>query len=360
MQIDHGLRGERRIVTMRPDHSRVVSMGPRRGYVERPYNTRNGRAYVQRTYWAGGHPYVRVYRAQYFRGVPYYRYVPPYYYHPRFYGWAYNPWRMPVYYRWGWFGSPWYSFYGGYFAPAPMYPTAALWLTDFLLAEDLRLAYEARRDAEANAAAAQANQPPPPAAEGQGYTSQITPELKQAIAEEVRAQLAAEQQGAATASQQPAPGSPEAPPTALDPARRLFVVPSSLAVSTIDGQDCELTAGDIITRLDDTPDDNNKVRVSVSSSKGGDCGVGSTLMVDVNDLQEMQNQFGEKIDSGLKTLADNSGKGGLPPAPDTGTSAGEVPLPPPDANVDSALQAQQAEADQTETQVQQEVGQNYY
>jgi hypothetical protein len=83
-------------------------------------------------------------------------------------------------------------------------------------------------------------------------------------------------------------------------------------------------------------------------------------MVDVNDLQEMQNQFGEKIDSGLKTLADNSGKGGLPPAPDTGTSAGEVPLPPPDGNVDSALQAQQAEADQTENQVQQEVGQNYY
>jgi hypothetical protein len=138
------------------------------------------------------------------------------------------------------------------------------------------------------------------------------------------------------------------------------VVPSNLAVSTVNGQDCELTSGDIITRLDDTPDNNNKVRVSVSSSKGGDCGVGSTLMVDVNDLQEMQNQFGEKVDSGLKTLADNSGKGGLPPAPDTGTSAGEVPLPPPDANVDSALQAQQAEANQTENQVQQEVGQNYY
>jgi hypothetical protein len=363
MQINHGLRGERQIVTVRPDHSRVVSMGPHRGYVERPYLARGGRTYVQRTYWAGGRPYVRVYRAQYFRGVPYYRYVPPYYYHPMFYGWAYNPWRVPIYYRWGWFGSPWYSFYGGYFAPAPMYPTAALWLTDFLLAEDLRLAYEARRDAEANAAAAQANQPPPPAAEGQGYTSQITPELKQAIAEEVRAQLAAEQQGASTAAPQPAPSSPEAPPAALDPARRLFVVPSNLAVSTIDGQDCELTSGDIITRLDDTPDDNNRVRVSVSSSKGGDCGVGSTLMVDVNDLQEMQNQFGEKIDSGLKTLADNSGQGGLPPAPDTGTTAGEVPLPPPDANVDSALQAQQQAANQTETQIQQDAaqgGQNYY
>jgi hypothetical protein len=363
MQINHGLRGERRIVTVRPDHSRVVSMGPRRGYLERPYNARNGRTYVQRTFWAGGHPYARVYRTNYYRGVPYYHYVPPFYYHPGFYGWAYNPWRAPIRYRWGWFGSPWYSYYGGYFAPAPMYPTAALWLTDFLLAENLRLAYEARRDAEANAATAEANEPPPPAAEGQGYTTQITPELKQAIAEEVRAELAAEQQGASTIPQQPASSSTEAPPGALDPGRRLFVVSSNLAVSTIDGQDCELTPGDIITRLDDTPDNDNKVRVSVSSSKGGDCGVGSTLMVDVNDLQEMQNQFRERIDSGLKTLADNSGQGGLPPAPDTGTTAGEVPTPPPDANVDSALQAQQSEADQTEKQVQQEAaqgGQDYY
>jgi len=363
MQINHGLRGERRIETVRPDHSRVVSMGARRGYLERPYLARGGRTYVQRTYYAGGHSYARVYRSHYYRGVPYYHYVPPYYYHPRFYGWAYNPWRAPIRYRWGWFGSPWYSYYGGYFAPAPMYPTAALWLTDFLLAENLSLAYEAQRDAEANTAAAQGNQPPPPAAEGQGYTSQITPELKQAIAEEVRAQLAAEQQGASTIPQQPASSSTEAPPGALDPARRLFVVSSNLAVSTIDGQDCELTPGDIITRLDDTPDDNNKVRVSVSSSKGGDCGVGSTLMVDVNDLQEMQNQFHERLDSGLKTLADNSGQGGLPPAPDTGTTAGEVPTPPPDANVDGALQAQQQEADQTETQVQQEAaqgGQDYY
>jgi chemotaxis protein histidine kinase CheA len=363
MQINHGLRGERQIVTVRPDHSRVVSMGPHQGYLERPYLTRNGRTYVQRTYWAGGRPYVRVYRTNYYRGVPYYGYVSPYYYHPGFYFWAYNPWQVPVYYRWPWFAAPppWYLYYGPYFAPAPMYPTAALWLTDFLLAEDLRLAYEAQRDAQANAAAAQAYQPPPPAAEGQGYTSQITPEMKQAIAEEVRAQLAAEQQGASTAPQQPAPSGTEAPPAALDPARRLFVVPGNLAVTTVDGQDCELTSGDIITRLDDTPDNNNKVRVSVSSSKGGDCGVGSTLMVDVNDLQEMQNQFGEKVDSGLKTLADNSGKAGLPPAPDTGTTAGEVPTPPPDASVGSALQAQQQQADQTENQVQQEVvqgGQN--
>jgi hypothetical protein len=364
MQIDHGLRGERRIVTVRPDHSRVVSMGPRRGYLERPYIVRGGRTYVQRTYVVNRVVYTRVYRTTYYLGVPYYHYVPPYYYRPRFYFWVYNPWRAPVYYRWSWYVAPppWYAYYGPYFAPAPVYPTAALWLTDFLLAENLRLAYEARREAEASAAA-QAYEAPPPAAGAQGYTTQITPELKQAIAEEVRRQLAAEQQGATAIPQQPAATGAEAPPAALDPAHRLFVVSSNLAVPTVEGQDCELTSGDIITRLDDTPDNDNRVRVSVSSSKGNDCRVGSTPMVQVSDLQEMHNQFREQIDSGLKTLADNSGKGGLPPAPDTSTSAGEVPPPPPDANVDSALQAQQQAANQTETQIQQEAaqgGQNYY
>jgi len=365
MQINHGIRGDRRIVSVRPDNSRLVSMGPHWGYVERPYIVRGGRTYIQRTYIVNNVTYTRVYRSYYYGGLRYYAYVPPFYYHPVFYGWVYNPWRVPVYYRWAWFVAPppWYVYWGPYFAPAPVYPSAAFWLTDFLFAENLRLAYEAGREAEANAAA-QANQPPPqpyqpppPAVQGQESTTQITPELKDAIAEEVRRQLAAEQQGASTIPPQPAPTSTAAPPAALDPAQRVFVVSSNLAVPTIAGQDCELTPGDIITRLDDTPNNNNQVRVSVSGSKGNDCRAGSTLMVQLGDLQEMHNQFQEQIDSGLKTLVDNSGKGGLPPAPDTGTTAGEVPAPPPEANVDSALQAQQREADQAETQVQQEVAQ---
>jgi len=364
MQINHGLRGERRVVTVRPDHSRVVSVGPRRGYVERPYMVRGGRTYVQRTYVINNVTYTRVYRSYYYRGVPYYGYVPAYYYHPRFYFWVYNPWRVPVHYRWAWFVAPppWYVYWGPYFAPAPVYPTAALWLTDFLLAESLRAAYEAGREAGANEAAAQASQPPPesyqpspPAPQGGGYTTQITPEMKQAIAEEVRRQLAAEQQQSA-APQQPS-ASIEVTPAALDPASRLFVVSSNLAATSVDGQECGLTAGDIINRLDDTPDNNNQVRVSVSTSKGNDCRVGSTLMMDVSDLQEMRNQMQEQMDSGLKTLANNSGKGGLPAAPDTGASPGEVPPPSPDTNANSALQAQQLEANQTETQIQQEAAQ---
>ena len=368
MQITHGLRGERQIVTVRPDNTRVVSMGMHRGYVERPYLERGGRTYVQRTYIVNNVTYVRVYRSYYYRGASYYSYVPPYYFHPRFYFWAYNPWRVRAYYQWPWYvrRPPWYLFWGAYFAPAPFYPSAAFWLTDFLLANSLQAAYEAGREAQANAdARANAYQPPPetyqpPPPEAQG-TSVITPEMKEAIAEEVSRQLAAEQQQSAS----PVPAAPPAPeasgaeaaPAALDPAQRLFVVSSNLTLSTTDGQDCEVTPGDIITRLDDTPDANNQVRVSVSTSKGNDCRVGSTLMAQVSDLQDMHNHLREQMDSGLKSLADNSGQGGLPTAPDTGTSAGEVPLPTADGSASSALQAQQQAASQTEAQIQQEAAQ---
>src|ERR1019366_6350367 len=88
-----------------------------------------------------------------------------------------------VYYRWGWGGTPWFGFYGGYFAPAPYYPTPALWLTDYLISQQLMAAYQEQQ--QANAAAMQA----------QNYGGgQLTPETKQAIAAEVQRQLALENQ----------------------------------------------------------------------------------------------------------------------------------------------------------------------
>jgi hypothetical protein len=218
-------------------------------------------------------------------------------------------------------------------------------LTDFLLAENLKLAYQAQ--AQANTLAV------PPTAGGNSYAMQLTPEVKQAIAEEVRQQLAAERQAATAPNPQPlAPSSTEVP-SALDPRKRVFVVSSSLDKKTADGQECSLTPGDIITRLTDTPDANQNITVSVLHSKQADCPAGAQIMVAVQDLQEMQNHFREQIDAGLKTLAENQGKGGLPAAPDTRTQPGEVPPPEPDANIATMLQHQQHQADQTEKEVQQ-------
>ncbi len=248
------------------------------------------------------------------------------------------------------------DYYGVYFRPEPVYSSPLLWLTDFLLIENLRLAYQARQDAEAQAAYQQEQQYPPDS--GNPPSGELSPELKQAIAAEVQRQLDEER----AAAQQPPPPegyapaeNPETPPDALDPSHRLFVVSSTLTVSTADGQECELSGGDLITRLDDTPGDDGKVRVSVMTSKQQDCGVGSTPLVGVSDLQEMHNDFRQQVDAGMQKLADQQGQSGIPRAPDVSTTPGEVPSPAPDGNVDQQLQQQQAQATQAETQVENDI-----
>ena len=366
MHIEHGLNGSRRIESTH-NGARIVTTGRSSGYVQRAYVTRGGRSYVSRTTIINHRAYTNVYRSYPYHGHYYYGYHPGFYYHPAYYGWAYNPWPAPVYYGWGWGGAPWYGYYGGYFAPYPVYPSAAFWLTDYLISANLQAAYQAQAAANAaaqNAAAANDAPAEPPQPSGgsdaqaaNSGTVTLTPEVKAAIAEEVKAQLAAEQADAKPASAPDAPqasatSSPtsEEVPAALDPARRTFVVASDLAV-TGDGQECQLTAGDVITRLSDTPDDDNKVTVSVSAGKKADCAPGKQVAVGVDDLQEMHNHFQEQLDNGMKDLASKQGTSGLPKAPDTATVASDVPPPPPDASAEKALQDQQAQADQTEAQV---------
>ena len=147
MHIEHGVHGGRRIVSTR-NGARVVTVGKRGGYVQRPYFERGGRTYVQRTYVVNNVSYTGVYRSYGYGGYCcYYGYYPPYYYHPAYYGWAYNPWPAPVAYGWGWGGAPWYGYYGAYYEPYPVYPSAAFWLTDFVIAASLQAAYEAQANA---------------------------------------------------------------------------------------------------------------------------------------------------------------------------------------------------------------------
>jgi hypothetical protein len=104
-------------------------------------------------------------------------------------------------------------------------------------------------------------------------------------------------------------------------------------------------------RTSSAPDADNKVSVSVLSSKKGDCPVDTTSDVEVTELQEMHNQFREKMDTGLKSLAENQGKNGLPKAPTTETSAGEAPPPTADPDAETELQSQQKNAEQEEQTV---------
>jgi hypothetical protein len=301
IQINRGTRGER-MVESRRNGVRVVSYGPRNGFVERSVKP----GYVSRTYIRGGRPYVNVYRGYRYRGYPYYYYMPSVYYGPRSYGWVMTPWPAPVPYAWFAIGrpAPWFRFYAGYFAPYPVYISPNLWLTDYLLAENLRLAY-ASQQAGAQLAAMESQQ---------SSATVLTPTIKKLIAEEIRNQLAAEQTEAAQAA---TPSSVETADSEQTPTafrQRYFVVSSNMDLIA-GGQECSLTPGDIIQRIGTDVSSDGTVSAMVIGSKPGNCAANSRVDVDVADLQEMQNQFREQIDAGLKLMAQNQAKG-LPAAPE--------------------------------------------
>jgi hypothetical protein len=342
MTINRGPHGGREIVTVRPGGIRVVGYGAHRGFVERPLRP----GYISRTYVVGGRSYARVYHEYRYRGVVYYRYVPAVYYGPAFYGWVSRPW-APVPYFWGGgITSPWFGFYAGYFTPYPVYASPDLWLTDYLLAANLRLAYENQQDGNGGQA------PPPAAQPGQADNGALSADTKALIADEVRQQLAAEKaaaaQPASTNPEQPAPGTEQAPP-ALN--QKFFVVSSNLEV-TAAGQACALTPGDIIHRTSKDVSAEGNVAVEVVSSKPGDCPADSSTTVELATLQEMHNQLREQIDSGLKMLADNQAKG-LPNGP--AAAARSVAEGTTDQATDAVaqLEAQQTAASNIEAQVRQ-------
>jgi len=142
-------------------------------------------------------------------------------------------------------------------------------------------------------------------------------------------------------------------PPALDPKIRIFVVATDEDLTTSDGTECTLTGGDVLSRTTDKPDDDNMVDAVVKSSKKDECAIGATVGVSADDLQEMHNQLRIQMDAGLKELADKQGKNGLPAAPDTKTTAGEVPPPQADTTVSKDLDEQQKDADAAETEAKQ-------
>jgi hypothetical protein len=352
--------GER--VNARGEHYRVVNYGRRGGYVQHGYY-RGGHPYYRRTYVYGGRNYAYAYRGYYYHGYAYYHYAPVYYYGPAYYGWAYNPWPAPVVYGWGWGAAPWYGYYGPYFAPYPVYPYASLWLADFLIAENLRLAYEAAAAADANAANSSPDFAPfliYTGAKADGVTSfggglefdadaaaaKMPDEVKKLVSEEIKLQIEQEKNDAASAG---ADKGTDAVPAALDPKHSVFVVSSPLEV-TVNDEACTLSAGDIVQRLETEQDANKTVGAKVLSSKSNDCSAGSVARVQVEDLQDMHNDFRQKMDTGLEQLA--KGGNGLPKAPDTGKKANPDGQAQPDATANTDLDAQQTDAEGAEKEVQ--------
>jgi len=380
--VSRGLNGQRRVVSSHNGRT-TVAYGRHGGYTQRAYYRSGGREYVQRTYFYGGHSYAYAYRSYYWGGYPYYGFAPAFYWGPAYYGWVYNPWPAPVYYGWGWAGAPWFGFYGAYWAPYPVYPSAAFWLTDFYLSAALQAAYAAQTDAAA-AGGDNGNLVPPQFGDESsdviaslatsdplvaanlssiygsnayllntgapaGNAPALTKEIKDAIAEEIKGQVAAEK----TAAGNKGGGNDNGPPAAVDPNIRYFVVANDEDLTTVDGTECTLTGADVVYRSSDQPDNDHMVNAVVKASRKGECAVGATVAISVDDLQDMYNNMRQSMSKGMKEMADNSGKNGLPKAPDTSTTSGEVPAPTPDSNVQADLNQAQQSADQAEADAKQ-------
>ena len=346
MVITHGPSGMAKAEFVRPDHSVIVTQGAHYGYVQRPYIVGNV-SYVQRTYIVGGVSYARIYRPYVYHGISLNLYVSSRYYAPAYYGWAISPWARPVVFSFGWGPSPWFGFYAGYFAPYPAYAGPAFWLTDYMIAMTLQDAYQQQQMQAAAAAQASA---PPPYAIYPGSQPALTPDVKQAIADEVHRQL--DQERIESQSAAPAQNGPQ---FLADNSSHVFVVANGLEVQSSYGE-CALTEGDVVQMTAPPPANSATADLAVLASKGQDCRKGTVVSIAIPDLQEMQNHMRETLDQGLADLQARQGQGGIPAEP---PAAARPPVdapyaaaaPPPDPNIASEVSQQAQSADQAESEV---------
>jgi hypothetical protein len=343
MDVHHNLSGNRRVEVERGDHSRIVAERGGRGYVQRPYMY-HGHEYARRSYYYNGRYYHNYYGRYYYHGMYLNPYYPSFYYGPAYYGWAYNPWIAPVPYAWGWGGNPWYGYYGAYFTPYPVYASASLWLTDYIIANSLAAAYQAKVNAQA---AALSNAAP------------LTPEVKQLISDEVRQQIALENNESKTdQNAEPDAASSSIQRALTDGKPHVFVAGHDLDVVDAGGTECALSEGDALQLTGQTAPDAQAATLAVLASKGGkECPKGDTVSVALQDLQDMQNHIRETIDQGMQELQKKQGQGGLPAAPAAAKAApvesamaASAPPPPPESEVAAQIKEQSQEADKAETE----------
>ncbi len=337
-EIHSGPHGERRVETSFGRNGRMVSYGHHAGYRERVLMSRQG--FRQRTYFVGGRSYVRVYHDTIIEGEPYPVYVPAYYYNPGFYAWVGSPWPAPVY--WGWNAAPGY---GVYFAPAPSYVSPDAWMADYIISQNLQAAYLAQQDAAKEGAAAD---------QSTGPVAPIPPEVKAEYVQEVREQVSREQAQAVGAS--PAGDSSLG---ALNPKFAIFTAYSNTQADLNNGQQCDLTPGDFVRRLETTPDSARTIAVSVvaiDTNTAYHCRVGDQVRLQLAVLQDWFNSFVEGEEAAMEAAATNQGKNGFP----SGPAVAHVNNPqgqgtPDDPSTLSQIDAQQEEAKRIQAEVQQDV-----
>jgi hypothetical protein len=195
--------------------------------------------------------------------------------------------------------------------------------------------------------------------EAAGGTPELTPDVKQEIADEVKLELALENSEAKQTAQgqDVDPGSSGIARLLADGRQHVFVAGDALDLVDSNGQECAISDGDVLLLKTPPPADATTADLVVLASKGGkECQKLDTVSVQLTDLQEMQNQMRATVDQGLKELQDKQGKGGLPPAPPSAlappTQTEYAQIAPPSTPQDEAdLKQQDQQADQAEQEV---------
>jgi hypothetical protein len=325
MLIHHALNGNRRVVVDRPDHSRIVTASRGVQYVQHPYNF-GGHTYVNRTFYVHGQVAHQLYRPYNAGGTSYDVYATGRYYEPKFYQWATSRQATPQPFTWAYTNTnpPWYNYYKGYFTPESSYSTPLLWLTDFMFTSSLASHY-------------QNNSPPPSDAPTADGAAPITPEVKQAVADEVARQVKLEateaQQNAQHRDPDPAPAS--AVNLVSDGQQHTLIADSDLDLVDPSGRRCMISEGDTIQTIGAPQPGSGTVSAIVMSSKGGmECGRATQVEVALTDMQEMLNHFRETMDQGMANT--NAAKAVNSQVPEFAASA-----PPADADAPHELEQEQ-------------------
>ena len=152
----------------------------------------------------------------------------------------------------------------------------------------------------------------------------LTPDVKQMIADEVKAQIALTNDEAKqiAANQDVDPGSSGIARLLADNKPHVFVAAGALDVVDSSGAECALSDGDVLKLMAPPGPSATDANLMVLSSKGGlECRKSTVVTVALTDLQDMQNHMRETIDQGLQELQEKQGQGGLPAAPPSAMAA---------------------------------------
>jgi hypothetical protein len=360
LEIRRTVTGARTVVLQGNGKAMVVSHGGSRGYVQREVTVKRTKL-LQRTYLADGVTRSRLFRTYTYKGREMPLYISRAALSPAFYGWAYYPWKGQgrITYTWTIIFNPASIRPSGYFSFWPVYSSPVLWLADYILAAenqdntaasggppaDIPGASGASGSSDPNAGANPDQATDEAVAD---TTTPITSEMKQAIADEVQQQLARDNAAGQNPSQV----------EDLDGLQRVlrpghvFVVDEQLSVVTPTFRFCDLSPGAVLTLKGPHDDGGDSSELLVSSSRAGECPAGMTVIVALDDLQEMQNSFRADLDSGLQTLYAQQGKNGLPAAPKSALLPPPEPAqdqPPAQSDVEEVLTSAEHEANKAES-----------